>query len=276
MASCLTARSGSHEQTANGHSYQLSQPQTTFAAVQTWQAIQGQHTIAVHAVSTGNRVVASQDITVNTMPAVALVPTPPAPTLPTATAVISVVPTATAVISLVPTATATMVLEPSPLPTQVPPQPTAVACSDDAAFVADLTVPNGTAMFPGQMYDKVWRVANTGSCTWSRILDGVRRRRDYGRSSGCYRPGDGAGGDCRFAGDDAGTPIPGPPHWILADALPRGEISGRDPEHLGQCRRPRAAGRVQWDPDHRVFYGVGDQYHRGQLGDAELGFGRQR
>lgn len=37
---------------------------------------------------------------------------------------------------------------------------------DDAQFVADLTVPDGTVFKPGQDFDKVWRVKNTGTCTW--------------------------------------------------------------------------------------------------------------
>jgi hypothetical protein len=33
-------------------------------------------------------------------------------------------------------------------------------------FVADVTVPDGTNMAPGQDFLKTWRVKNTGSCTW--------------------------------------------------------------------------------------------------------------
>lgn len=33
-------------------------------------------------------------------------------------------------------------------------------------FVADVTVPDGTVMEPGQMFYKRWRVQNVGSCTW--------------------------------------------------------------------------------------------------------------
>jgi uncharacterized protein affecting Mg2+/Co2+ transport len=34
------------------------------------------------------------------------------------------------------------------------------------SYVADLTVPDGTYMNPGQNFDKVWRIKNTGTCTW--------------------------------------------------------------------------------------------------------------
>ncbi len=40
------------------------------------------------------------------------------------------------------------------------------ACSPDAAFVADVTIPAGTAFPPGARMDKVWQVRNSGSCAW--------------------------------------------------------------------------------------------------------------
>jgi hypothetical protein len=43
---------------------------------------------------------------------------------------------------------------------------TTVALCDAMQFVADVTVPDGTNMAPGQDFLKTWRVKNTGSCTW--------------------------------------------------------------------------------------------------------------
>lgn len=43
--------------------------------------------------------------------------------------------------------------------------PTGITC-DDAKWVADVTVPDGTEMTPGQDFVKTWMVRNTGSCTW--------------------------------------------------------------------------------------------------------------
>ena len=43
--------------------------------------------------------------------------------------------------------------------------PTEILC-DDAEWVADVTVPDGTEMTPGQDFVKTWRIRNTGSCTW--------------------------------------------------------------------------------------------------------------
>ena len=45
-------------------------------------------------------------------------------------------------------------------------QGTAVALCDSLAFVADVNVPDGTSMAPGQDFLKTWRVKNTGSCPW--------------------------------------------------------------------------------------------------------------
>jgi hypothetical protein len=34
------------------------------------------------------------------------------------------------------------------------------------AFAADVTIPDGTEMEPGQSFTKTWRVSNTGTCAW--------------------------------------------------------------------------------------------------------------
>jgi hypothetical protein len=39
-------------------------------------------------------------------------------------------------------------------------------CYDSAAFVADVTVPDCSQLAPGTPFDKVWRLRNTGTCTW--------------------------------------------------------------------------------------------------------------
>lgn len=45
-------------------------------------------------------------------------------------------------------------------------QGTTVALCDALEFVADVNVPDGTNMAPGQDFIKTWRVKNAGSCTW--------------------------------------------------------------------------------------------------------------
>lgn len=37
---------------------------------------------------------------------------------------------------------------------------------NDAVFIADVTVPDGSEMNPGQDFEKVWAIQNSGTCTW--------------------------------------------------------------------------------------------------------------
>jgi len=58
----------------------------------------------------------------------------------------------------------------TPFPTvtpfnNAPPTQSGPLC-DDAAFVADITIPDGTKMEPGEDFTKIWRIKNTGICTW--------------------------------------------------------------------------------------------------------------
>ena len=55
---------------------------------------------------------------------------------------------------------------PTPPPSSATPAPPQIPC-DSMSFVADLTVPDGTYMNPGQSFTKTWRIKNTGSCTWN-------------------------------------------------------------------------------------------------------------
>ena len=49
-----------------------------------------------------------------------------------------------------------------------PPSFDAVAstCRDDAEFISDVTVPDGTPFAPNTFFQKTWRLRNTGNCTW--------------------------------------------------------------------------------------------------------------
>ena len=56
---------------------------------------------------------------------------------------------------------------PPPSDTPVPsPTTTPIPC-DQISFVSDITIPDGTEMVPGQKFNKIWRLRNTGSCTWT-------------------------------------------------------------------------------------------------------------
>ena len=39
---------------------------------------------------------------------------------------------------------------------------------DHATLVADLSIPDGTKMLPGEIFTKTWRMKNDGNCTWNR------------------------------------------------------------------------------------------------------------
>ena len=84
-------------------------------------------------------------------------------------------PTATPTATLTPTQTLT--------PTEIPPTPTLAGTAtptsppptiegcDEAAFLADVTIPDGKELDPGVSFTKTWRLFNAGSCTWNQFYD---------------------------------------------------------------------------------------------------------
>lgn len=44
--------------------------------------------------------------------------------------------------------------------------PSATACTDNAKFVTDVTIPDGTVFNTPAAFTKTWRVQNTGTCPW--------------------------------------------------------------------------------------------------------------
>ncbi len=64
----------------------------------------------------------------------------------------------------IPQATSTVTVAPVAQVTNA--QGTTVALCDSLEYVADVNIPDGTSMSPGQDFVKTWRVKNTGSCTW--------------------------------------------------------------------------------------------------------------
>lgn len=50
--------------------------------------------------------------------------------------------------------------------TQPPPTATSTACTNSAALVSDISVPDGTQFLPSTGFNKTWRIKNTGTCTW--------------------------------------------------------------------------------------------------------------
>ena len=55
---------------------------------------------------------------------------------------------------------------PAPTNTPVPDVSGPGGCTLNAAYVADVTVPDDTEFDPGEAFTKVWRVRNSGTCAW--------------------------------------------------------------------------------------------------------------
>ena len=69
------------------------------------------------------------------------------------------------------TASPTTSATPIPTPHRVSP-PESTDC-DDAFFVRDVTVLDGSELSPGDVFTKTWRVQNNGTCTWSSSYSAV-------------------------------------------------------------------------------------------------------
>jgi predicted small secreted protein len=52
-------------------------------------------------------------------------------------------------------------------PTGGAPAATATQDCDKADFVADVTIPDGTALDPNESFTKTWRLRNSGTCSWT-------------------------------------------------------------------------------------------------------------
>jgi len=55
----------------------------------------------------------------------------------------------------------------APLPTSTLAPAAATQACDQAAFVADVTIPDGTILVQGQAFQKTWRLKNIGTCAWT-------------------------------------------------------------------------------------------------------------
>lgn len=106
------------------------------------------------------------------------------------------VPTTAIPPTLAPTAVNTL---PMPTSTPIPPMPTSTRIPSPCnrgEFVADITIPDNTAIKPGANFTKTWRLSNTGSCIWT---TGYKAIFDTGNAMGApasvaltkdIRPGD--------------------------------------------------------------------------------------
>jgi hypothetical protein len=71
----------------------------------------------------------------------------------------------TATWTMIPSNTPQTVPSNTPIPTKEPTQ--AEAACDVAEFVTDVTISDGTAFQPGEIFTKTWRFKNNGSCAWT-------------------------------------------------------------------------------------------------------------
>ena len=100
------------------------------------------------------------------------------PTSATETSAVVVVTATPAVQATQPPQVITVVATPTPRPVvatvviyqQVTATPKPVPCYR-ASFVTDVTVPDGTKYAPGTAFSKIWRLKNTGTCTWDTRFD---------------------------------------------------------------------------------------------------------
>ncbi|MGD8406066.1 MAG: NBR1-Ig-like domain-containing protein [Anaerolineales bacterium] len=65
------------------------------------------------------------------------------------------------------TAPPTVTLAVSPTTSNGGTVPTATSDCDDAEFVADVTIPDGTVLDPNETFTKTWRLRNSGTCSWT-------------------------------------------------------------------------------------------------------------
>lgn len=107
--------------------------------------------------ATGESVSAEAIFTAAAMTAFASVPSATPTPIATATATATIQPTAT----ITPFDTVT----PQSTATSGSASDTAFGCYD-AAFVRDVTIPDGTLLQPGDLFTKTWEIRNTGSCPW--------------------------------------------------------------------------------------------------------------
>ena len=53
------------------------------------------------------------------------------------------------------------------MPVYIIPAQTAASCRNGMTFVSDVTITDGHQVYSGERFTKVWRVRNTGTCTWT-------------------------------------------------------------------------------------------------------------
>jgi hypothetical protein len=108
----------------------------------------------------------------------------------------AVIPVSTSLPSFTPVPLISPTLTPTAIPTSRPTNPVVPASTpcDDALFVSDVTIPDGTVIAPGGSFIKTWSIQNTGTCDWSTayalaflsgsVMDGSRTKLSNSVASG--------------------------------------------------------------------------------------------
>ncbi len=76
-------------------------------------------------------------------------------------------PTNTRPPTLTPTETITPTPTETPTPSPVPPTSVVETFCDNSKFLQDVTIPDGTILAPGQVFEKTWAFQNIGRCAWN-------------------------------------------------------------------------------------------------------------
>ncbi|MCX6053615.1 MAG: NBR1-Ig-like domain-containing protein [Chloroflexi bacterium] len=79
--------------------------------------------------------------------------------MPTVTPQPTMTPSPTAALTLMATHSAAILATPT--------RTAIVSACDNSVFVSDVTIPDNTAMTPGQTFTKTWSIKNTGTCNWT-------------------------------------------------------------------------------------------------------------
>ena len=66
-----------------------------------------------------------------------------------------------------PAPTNTAITLPTTAAATLPPAASATPVCDQAQFIKDVTIPDGTTFTPNETFVKTWRIKNVGNCTWS-------------------------------------------------------------------------------------------------------------
>jgi hypothetical protein len=81
-----------------------------------------------------------------------------------------------------PPASPTAIIPPTPIPiptsTTIPSATAIPIPCNRATYVADVTIPDGTAIASGAAFTKTWRLTNAGTCTWTSAYQLVYRNGD--------------------------------------------------------------------------------------------------